>query len=90
MDFVSGIVRLEPGTTKNKKGRTFPFGVLPGLAEVLRTQWETAQQVQAAEGCIVPWVFFRVTGKGGAQPIKSYKTAWGHACLAAGARSSRP
>lgn len=37
IDFTHGIVRLEPGTTKNKKGRTFPFRALPALAEVLRT-----------------------------------------------------
>ncbi|MBA2485854.1 MAG: hypothetical protein H0V35_07110 [Nitrospira sp.] len=31
----------------------------------------------------MPWVFFRVTGKG-IQPIHSYKTAWGKSCLLAG------
>jgi integrase len=29
------IVRLEVGTTKNREGRTFPYGVLPELSKVL-------------------------------------------------------
>jgi len=32
VDLGAGTVRLEPGTTKNAKGRTFPFTALPALA----------------------------------------------------------
>ena len=42
VDFSAGTVRLEPGTTKNDEGRVFPFGVLPELANLLRTQWDRA------------------------------------------------
>ena len=31
VDFASGIVRLDPGTTKNRKGRMFPFHASPAL-----------------------------------------------------------
>src|SRR5262249_11397440 len=40
VDFVGGVVRLEPGTTKNDEAREFPFGVHAELAEVLRLQRE--------------------------------------------------
>jgi integrase len=40
VDFGAGTIRLEPGTTKNGEGRTFPFRVLPELVTVLREQRE--------------------------------------------------
>jgi integrase len=36
VDFGAGIGRLEPGITKNRDGRTFPFAVLPELERLLR------------------------------------------------------
>lgn len=83
VDFKAGTIRLEPGTTKNKDGRTFPFQALPELADLLKQQWESAQQIQAERSCIVPWVFFRVT-KHDVRPIKSYRGAWGSARKKAG------
>jgi integrase len=38
VDFTAGVVRLEPGTTKNGRGRVFPFGPFPELEELLRAQ----------------------------------------------------
>jgi integrase len=35
VDFPAGVVRLEPGTTKNSEGRVFPFAALPELATLL-------------------------------------------------------
>src|SRR5262249_28321325 len=40
IDFVHGEVRLEPGSTKNLDGRTFPFAVLPALADLVYAQRE--------------------------------------------------
>jgi integrase len=37
VDFAAGMVRLEPGTTKNCKGRTFPFAMGPFGARLRRT-----------------------------------------------------
>ena len=37
IDFSAGIVRLEPGTTKNDEARVFPFSVLPELALFLKS-----------------------------------------------------
>lgn len=44
VDFVAGVVRLEPGTTKNREGRLFPF--TPELRAVLETQWATTTDLQ--------------------------------------------
>ena len=54
VDFSAGMVRLEPGTTKNDEGRVFPFGVLPELANLLRSQWETNSFLEMATGQTIP------------------------------------
>jgi hypothetical protein len=46
-------VRLEPGSTKNRKGRTLPYGLLPELEEVIERQWAEHQRL-AAEGQVGP------------------------------------
>ena len=71
-------VRLEPGTTKNKTGRTFPYDVLPELAEVIEEQWREHERL-ASRAVLCPYVFNR-NGK----PIKSLRHVWRTACDAAG------
>ena len=78
MNWTAGTVRLEPNTTKNDDGRTFPFEVLPELADMLRQQWEHTKALQRATGRLIPFVFHR-----NGQPIKSFKTGWKAACAAA-------
>jgi integrase len=79
VDFDAGIIRLEPGTTKNDEGRTFPMKALPALAELLQTQWEQTQEISRATERLVPWVFHR-----GGQPIGEFRKAWKRACQAVG------
>ena len=79
VSFRSGVVRLEPGTTKNGEGREFPFSVLPPLAEVLRDQRERTTDLERATGQIIPSVFHR-----NGRPIRSYARAWRAACKRAG------
>ncbi|MBI1797870.1 MAG: tyrosine-type recombinase/integrase [Candidatus Eisenbacteria bacterium] len=79
VDFKAGVVRLEPGTTKNDDGRTFPVGALPRLQEVLRSQREYTSALEREMGCLIPYVFHR-HGK----PIKSVYGAWRNACKRAG------
>ncbi len=81
-----GTVRLEPGTTKNREGRTI---VMPSaLRDLLSAQWQrtcalvqgwspgaTPREVAAS----VPWVFHR-----GGRPIRNYDLAWRNACVRAG------
>lgn len=79
VDFAGGVARLEPGTTKNREGREFPFAALPPLAELLREQRDRTSTVERAKGCIVAPVFHR-----NGRPIRSYARAWNAACMAAG------
>lgn len=79
VDFEAGTVRLEPGTTKNAEGRTFPFAALPELEALLREQRERTRAVERATGRIVPWVFHN-----SGERIHGYKQAWAGACKRAG------
>jgi len=70
-DFRAQEIRLEPGTTKNDQGRTFPFSMLPPLRDLIYAQRErTAKDV--------PWGFHNA-----GQPILDYYGAWKKACAAA-------
>ncbi len=86
IDFKAGEVRLDPGTTKNKEGRTFPFtGDLRRLLEAQHAERDRLRK----QGHVVPWVFFRMVaeGRGGPlkpHPIKSCSKAFATACRAAG------
>ncbi len=75
VDFKAGTVRLEPGTTKNDEGRTFPFAALPPLEEWLRAQREHTSALEREQGRIIPWVFHR-NGK----QIRSFHMMWRRAC----------
>jgi integrase len=72
------VVRLEPGTTKNDRGRTLPYGLLPELVEVMDAAWAEHQRL-AREGTVCPYVFHR-----DGSPIRDFRTAWKTACKAAG------
>ncbi len=75
VDFAAGVVRLEPNTTKSDQGRTFPFAVLPELADLLRDQWAHTSEVERRLGAIVPTVFHR-----NGRPILAYLDGWRAAC----------
>ena len=47
-------MRLEPGTTKNKEGRTFPFGALPELRTLLEAQRDATKAVERATDSVIP------------------------------------
>ena len=59
IDLKAGTVRLEPGTTKNREGRTFPFAAFPALAKVIKARRKHTDTWQKAHDRIVPWVFWR-------------------------------
>jgi integrase len=79
VDFKAGVVRLEPGTTKNLDGRTFPM--TPELRGTLEAQRAVTEALQKKTGSIIPWVFHR-TKRG--RPLKGFTTAWRRACIDAG------
>jgi integrase len=78
VDFKAGVVRLEPGTTKNDEGRVYPFSASPDLADLLERQRQNTTAVERETGKIVPWVFHR-HGK----QIVNFREAWKLACAAA-------
>jgi integrase len=86
VDFEVGEVRLDPGTTKNGEGRTFPMNA--DLRALLKTQ-QAAHDRLKKQGLICPRVFVRMVaeergGKKKPQPICSVAKSWSAACTAAG------
>jgi len=79
VDMDNGIVRLEPGTTKNDEGRVFPVHAMPRLASLLKAQRSLTSAQERASDQIIPWVFHR-SGK----PIRDFRYAWIAACKKAG------
>jgi len=81
VDLGAGWLRLEPGETKNRKGRMFPL--VPELRTVLEGQLATTREFERRTGQVVPWLFHR-EGK----PIRSFRRAWIAACKRAGLSAS--
>jgi integrase len=79
VDLQAGVVRLEPGTTKNDEGRTFPFAEHDVLNAIIHAERERTTALEREGGRIIPFVFHR-NGK----PIRSFLDAWRHACKKAG------
>lgn len=77
VDFAAGRVRLEPGTTKNKAGRWFPFTA--DLRALLDAQRAHTDAVNREHGILCQWVFHRE-----GRPIRWFYDAWRTACTAAG------
>jgi integrase len=86
VDFDAEMVRLIPGTTKNKEGREFPF--TDELRVLLKAQQKAHAKLKKA-GHITPLVFWRMVAdeRGGEKkprPITSLTKAWKNACKDAG------
>jgi integrase len=79
VDLDAGWLRLEPGETKNGRGRMFPIDMDPRLRAALEDARADADARKKA-GAIAPWVFRR---KGG-ERIASFRKDWDAACTAAG------
>ncbi len=80
VDFGAGMIRLDPGTTKNKQGRLL---ALDGeLLDVMRDQWERRKVAGIpghAPALLCPFVFHR-----GGKRIGDFRKAWMTACKAVG------
>ncbi len=75
VDFDRGIVRLEPGDTKNLEGREFPFRPLPQLQRTLEKRRRRTRELERQTGRITPHVFHR-----DGLPVKNMFKAWQAAC----------
>ena len=71
VDLNQGIVRLEPGETKNDDGRTVYLD--DELKEVFNQQWENRKK----SGKVVPYVFLNATGS---DRIRDFRKTWNKAC----------
>lgn len=79
VDLEAGIVRLEPGTTKNNEGREFPIGAHPTLKALLKDQLDLTKRLEREQNRIITHVFHR-----NGEPIRSYAKGWNAATEAAG------
>jgi integrase len=79
IDFSASVVRLEPGVTKNREGREFPFAAFPALADLLREQRAPTSVMDRKQSRIIGPVFHR-----NGRAIRSYARAWNAACKSAG------
>ena len=77
LDWAGGFLRLEPGTTKNDEGRSFPL--IPELRAVLERRLEVTRRCERAQGRIIPLVFHR-----NGRAIKAMRRSWASACRHAG------
>jgi integrase len=75
------LLTLDPDSTKNDEGRTFPYGLLPELVEALEQAWR-AHEALRKQGRIVAVVFPDADG----EPLGPYDhyVEWRAACAAAG------
>ena len=85
VDLHAGTVRSDPGITKNREGRAFPFSALPELRDLLEERRAATTILERQTGCIVPWVFHRE-----GRPIKFYRRCWLTACREAGCSGRIP
>ncbi|HWB31469.1 MAG TPA: tyrosine-type recombinase/integrase [Vicinamibacterales bacterium] len=76
VDFAAGEVRLDPGTTKNREGRTFPMTA--ELRALLDRQRAIADNLRQ-DGRLCPHVFHR-----NGRSIRSFRAAFRAACREAG------
>jgi integrase len=66
VDWDTGTIRLERGTTKSGEPRSFPFGAHPRLRAILEAQRQATWALERERGISIPWVFHR-GGKGDAR-----------------------
>lgn len=71
------IIRLEPGTTKNRHGRTFDYSEVPEVKTTIDDRWAEHERLRLA-GRLCPLVFHR-----SGRRIRDFRHAWGAACTAA-------
>ena len=82
VDWTGRVVRLDPGTTKNRDGRSVPFTA--ALETLLKDQRAEHQRLKKA-GRLVPYVFHRDGAR-----IKSLRGAWKTVCARAGVPGRLP
>ena len=84
VDRDAGVIRLEPGTTKNREGRLFKYAELDDLRVAVDALWAVHEALEQ-KGTISPYILVRVAKKTGkVRQIRNFRRAWLAACEAAG------
>jgi hypothetical protein len=87
VNFKSGEVRLDAGTTKNRDGRVVIM--TDDLRTLLEQRQRETKEAERTCGQIIPWVFFRMVAEtrvGEKKPkrISAFTKAWKNACISDG------
>jgi integrase len=82
LDLEAGTLRLDPGETKNGKGRV--VYLTPELKTLLAAQVARVDALQRKLGRIIPFLFPHLTGKHQGERRRDYRKAWATACKKAG------
>jgi integrase len=82
LDLGSGMLRLEPGTTKNDEARL--VYITPELTSLLTTQVGRVRALEREMGQIISYLFPYLQGRYRGQQIRDFRKAWTTACLKAG------
>jgi integrase len=79
VDRRAGVIRLDPGSTKNRDGRVLPYRSIPELEALIEERWAAKSLLEASRKVIVASVFHH-EGK----PIRDFHKVWQRAAVAAG------
>lgn len=80
VDLKLGVLRLQPGESKNREAREFPLFEIAELKQVVETERARVTEIERAIGRIIPWVFVNDAG----EPLKDFRRAWKTATKLAG------
>ena len=79
VDRIAGVIRLEPGTTKNREGRLFKYGDIVEVKAAMEGLWARHEALER-ERVLTPLVFCRRRG----QAIHTFWKRWKTATTATG------
>ena len=85
VDRRAGVIRLDPGTTKNHEGRVLPYRAIPELNSLIEEQWAAKGKLEARRRKIVTSIFHR-----DGRPIRDFHKIWQRAATDAGYPSRIP
>jgi integrase len=81
VDVEAGVVRIEPGESKNGEGRDFPFREIPELETMLREQREWVSKIEWDLSLpAIPWVFCYPNGR----RFNDFRDVWARVTKGAG------
>ena len=80
VDLNLGVMRLEPGESKNKEAREFPLFEIPELKQIIEAERARVREIERRTGRIIAHVFVNDVG----EPLKDFRRSWKTATRLAG------